>query len=638
MAYVPIANSEAGLSARTKINGIGTGLDTHIGKTGAQAHGLGTVSTQAADDVLISGGSLDGVDITDSAISGGTITTVAISGGTMEDTELTDVIITTPALTGGTIDDTELTDVIITTPALTGGTIEDSTITGVTISGTSTLKPRFVHQKIVGVDGDFLSIKDAVDWFNASATGNTRIMVDAGSYPVSDTVVVDNGDYDLEIQSLGSGLTQFAAATGLHSKPMFEVKSPAHFSGVTFTGTTLATYGTFADEVCIRYTTTSKMTCEVKDFYMYNFYYGIEDKIGTDLFIFNFEMGECLKGIVQNYSTAAITTYLDVEVANFVHCPIGVDLVKATAADFLLTGLMFIHENSTDIGIKYTGGTGNYVLVTTGGFANIISCAYNSVGHGTSGFDFTIARDANVEITACVGIENKNPHGKLNVRDNAAGTTLTNPNTYYKIAGANSKTNILFNTAATAGTFTVTVGPQTTGNIAWNASAATIKTAIEALTNVTTVTVTQITASKEWDVEFITSGEGFLAQSVDVSGLTTTSSVIVSKSFYACKIGLAEDRITFLSEHERDGLMWISGNLQVDGANKTIKVGIRKSGGQIIAPFTVRTNTANQPVSFTLMIYVDGMAKDSYYELVVSGTNGGDVVTVKDLQWMFDTK
>ncbi len=63
MPYTPIANSEAGVSVRTKINGIGTGLDTHAGLSGSQAHALGTISTQSASAVVITGGTIAGVSI-----------------------------------------------------------------------------------------------------------------------------------------------------------------------------------------------------------------------------------------------------------------------------------------------------------------------------------------------------------------------------------------------------------------------------------------------------------------------------------------------------------------------------------------------------------------------------------------------
>lgn len=71
-----------------------------------------------------------------------------------------------------------------------------------------------------------------------------------------------------------------------------------------------------------------------------------------------------------------------------------------------------------------------------------------------------------------------------------------------KYAGVNAIQSIVFDAVGTAGTFTLTVGGVTTATIAYNANVAAIKSAIEALTSVTTVTVTEIIALKEWTVEF----------------------------------------------------------------------------------------------------------------------------------------
>jgi hypothetical protein len=110
-------------------------------------------------------------------------------------------------------------------------------------------------------------------------------------------------------------------------------------------------------------------------------------------------------------------------------------------------------------------------------------------------------------------------------------------------ASATSATEIILDAAATAGTFTITYGSETTAAIAYNASAADIKSALEALTGITTVTVTQVVASKEWWVRFDTATEGFeWTQSVDISGLTTTTAVDVIKSFYNCKVTMDQKR------------------------------------------------------------------------------------------------
>jgi hypothetical protein len=58
MAYINIENGDSGLVARGIINGIGSNLDGHIGLSGSDIHNLGTISTQSASSVNITGGSL----------------------------------------------------------------------------------------------------------------------------------------------------------------------------------------------------------------------------------------------------------------------------------------------------------------------------------------------------------------------------------------------------------------------------------------------------------------------------------------------------------------------------------------------------------------------------------------------------
>ncbi len=77
----------------------------------------------------------------------------------------------------------------------------------------------------------------------------------------------------------------------------------------------------------------------------------------------------------------------------------------------------------------------------------------------------------------------------------------------------------LSGTTATGGTFTLTFDEETTGTIAYNASAATIKSALELLSTVNTVTVT---GSGPWSVEFTGThaGTNVSLMTIDVSNLT----------------------------------------------------------------------------------------------------------------------
>ncbi len=90
-------------------------------------------------------------------------------------------------------------------------------------------------------------------------------------------------------------------------------------------------------------------------------------------------------------------------------------------------------------------------------------------------------------------------------------------------SGNNEKQVItLSGTAATGGTFTLSFGGQTTGNIAYNASAATVETAFEALSSVGSGNCTVSGSAGAWTIEFTGSlaGTNVALVTINVSNLT----------------------------------------------------------------------------------------------------------------------
>lgn len=474
-------------------------------------------------------------------------------------------------------------------------------------------KSRLNKRLYVGAKGNYATIKEAVDWFNANADSDYEILLDAGDHAVADTITV-NGSYHLQIRGLGSAITHLNAATGLTNKPMFNFKSSCDLNKISCYGSTLASYGTQAGENCVTFDTTDSLYSEITDIFIDTFKIGVADLIGAEIFMFNFVVANCAIGYQVNYSTAAVSSLTDLEVGNFENCDIGVDLLKATEDAFVIDSLVFINPVG-GISVKYTGGAGNYIYTDP---AKINNCSYNFVGELFSGFDFAEAtgRDANIELMNNIGEENKTPHAKINVVDNASGTTAVATGTYYKAAFTNGVT-------------------------------------------------------------------------------------------YACKIALDNGKMTFLSDHPRDGMMWVFGNLSVNQTNRNVTVGMRKSlnissvtgngslvtvvtatkhhlktgaivqmlgwtggtgtwdgtrsitvvdsttftytangngtaaggtAGAIMSPFTVRTATSGQPYGFGLVVYADGMAKSEDYELYLTSSTNGDVVTVQDVNWLLDTR
>ena len=491
----------------------------------------------------------------------------------------------------------------------------------------------------VGASGRYATLKAAVDYFNASATSDMEILLDAGHHLIADTVTVYNATYSLQIRGLGSAVTFLDAATGLTGKPMFIIRSDCDINKVTATGSTLASYGTATSENFIDYTDTGVYS-EVTDIFIDTFKIGLYDSAGIGIFLFNFGVISCGAGVKVNHPRSGS---IDVEVGNFELCPVGIDLVTAALTEDIYISAVYFINASAGVGVAYAGAA-----VVYGRFA-IVNCNWNEVGSFWTGFDFerTDARDGNIVLRYNVGEEDKTPHAKINVVDNAIATSHGNAGVYGRVAGINSKFGIVFNLAATAGTFTVTVDGQTTAGIAYDASAAAIKAAIEALSNVTTVTVVQLVASKSWTVEFIdtealapSQTKGFCPFSVSVAGLTTTTSVVVTPSFYTVKMTLEEAAMKFQPTHKQDAVMWINGNIMHSNSNRNINIAIAKNGTTaVVSPFTVRITTNNIPYAFGLVVYIDDIAKDDIYYLVACNVgNNNETSIVQDLTWYMQTR
>lgn len=496
------------------------------------------------------------------------------------------------------------------------------------------------NQILVGPTGHFSTLKAAVDFFNSEGDTNTEILLDAGMHDVADTITINNGSFDLRIDGLGSGISYLQAKTGLTGKPMFNVKSNCDISKITCIGSTLASYGTLVNENCVTFDTTTGIYSEITDIFIDTFKIGIADLIGVDFFLFNFGIIACETGTLVDYATLAIpTTNADIETGNYEHCTTGISLKRALKSNFSILNIIFKHlANPPATAILYDGTT-----FLTGEICNIFSCTYNNRGTFLSGFDFARAdgRDANIEVTGNVGVEEESPHAKINVVDNTVTTTIALANAYQKLLGVNSKTSIIFDVAGSSGHFHITVGAETTAPIAWDANVGTIKSALEALSNVGTVTVTTVVARKEWTVEFLTDGEGWVNYpfSFDISALVGPATATASYSYYTGKFGVANNRLTFLSLHKRDGCMWVTGNISVNQTNRNLNVGIKKNGtGNIICPFTVRTATSNVAYPFSIVVYLEDIVSTDYFEVWVTCTTTDDVVRLWDLNLLFTTR
>ena len=486
------------------------------------------------------------------------------------------------------------------------------TIGSTGIAGTDKLSNRI----FVGAAGDYATLKLAVDWFNASATEDTQIIVDAGHHNIAATVHVHSvNNKNLRIQGLGSNVTFLDAATGLATFPMFDIVTATDISSLTCDGSALGSYGTGTGENCFNFATTASLYSEITDIIINKFKIGMADTIGTDIFVFNFVVSNCGKGVSQNHATAATDTMLDLEVGNFELCTVGIDLLKASSASFIFSHLVFLHA-ATETAILYTGGAGNYVLDSAGGTQSIIGCSYNVVGTFISGFDFTIARDSNVELTANIGEEDGAPHAKINTLANVSTTTITTAGLYYKLAFSNGFTY--------ASKFTLADGKMTflsknrrdgriwlSGNLSEANNGRTAKVAIRRNVVVSGVsgngTIVTVTST----------GNHNLSSGTSVQMLGWTGGTGTWNGVYTITVtGLTT--FTYLS----------SGNGVPTGG----------TAGEIISPMNVRCTTSGIAYPFSIVAYIEDVSLNDYYDLYATSSTNGDVITLSEINWLFDTR
>lgn len=297
------------------------------------------------------------------------------------------------------------------------------------INGTLTYVGKLMHRIVVSPSGSFTTLKDAVDYFNASAASDTEILLDAGIHLITDTVTVNNSSYSLQIRGLSYGVTALHAATGLTNKPMFNIRSHCDINKITASGASLLNYGTAPTENFINFDTTNAIYSEVTDIFIDTFNIAIYDTAGTNIFIFNFAMSDCTTAGIR-INTANSNAYLDCEVGSFANNAISIDLLKANTGGFLIDTSTF-NNSSGQTSIKYTGGAGNYI---NAGVCQITGCSYNGVGTFITGFDFslTTGRDANIIVMYNTGEENKNPHAKINVLNNSSSVVIPGNNIFIK--------------------------------------------------------------------------------------------------------------------------------------------------------------------------------------------------------------
>lgn len=496
----------------------------------------------------------------------------------------------------------------------------------------------------VSISGSFKSIHEVLAFLHEHMAAPSVVRLGGGVYTINHTETI-NLPYALDFRGFSYITTLIQAATGLANTPMFRCLSDVSFEALRIDGTTLAGYGANPGEDCIRYVGT-KTYNELRNFAITGFYDAIVDSSDNEIWINEGDItGATSSGLKITGSEDSVRVRMIA--TDFINCDKGIWLLKGAKSYINIDGgCAFRGGTINDTGIVYVPST---FTNTTAGY--ITGTEWNLLGTYLGGFDFTRpdGRDAIWFVESNAGLESKTPHAKINVVNNTTATTITTTNTYYR-ANVNNTVTITFDAAATGGTFTMTIGDQTTGAIAYNANSATmatnIKTAIDALSNVTAVTVTSVIAQREFTILYTTAGEGWVKHLATISSLTSVTNYTLKGNTYSCKFKIESNRVTYLAINSRDIFGSISLNLICSNANRNADIALAHySSGNVLKGYyglmtgVVVGTTSTTPTSITTNFYVPDAVQGDYIEIHLSkGSNAGETLTLQDLNWYIDSK
>lgn len=124
------------------------------------------------------------------------------------------------------------------------------------------------------------------------------------------------------------------------------------------------------------------------------------------------------------------------------------------------------------------------------------------------------------------------------------------------------------------------------------------------------------------------------ATSISTSGTYVVASYTNDANAYKCKWTLADNKMTYQSDHEADVVMNIAGSIEANFQPATISIAILKNGtGSPISPMTVYAKSSGEPVAFAMVAYLDDVSAGDYYQIIVTANGNSKTVTVKYLNW-----
>ncbi len=281
----------------------------------------------------------------------------------------------------------------------------------------------------VSPDGSFTTIAEVIGFLNLHMSGPAIIRLGGGTHQIAASQTI-NLPYPVTFQGLSFGETEIDATPGVSGSPLFICQTECYFKMLS-----IKAYSDASGNDAIRLTGSGTYH-EIKDVYFVGFNKGIVSTSNNDLWVFDVDFEDCTGAGIEIAAGTETGGSFKISESDFLQCGKGINLLSGVSETVSILNCTFYNTISgSDIGILYSPDT-----FTSFNSIFITNNAWNNQGTFFSGFDFARpdGRDANVFQSGNAGAENKNPHSKINVNNNASTTTVTTAGTFYKANWTNT--------------------------------------------------------------------------------------------------------------------------------------------------------------------------------------------------------
>lgn len=137
---------------------------------------------------------------------------------------------------------------------------------------------------------------------------------------------------------------------------------------------------------------------------------------------------------------------------------------------------------------------------------------------------------------------------------------------------------------------------------------------------------------------------------ISVSNNTLVTNLTLANTYYKANwvntdstnslMGLNGNRVTYLSTHPKDLVVYITGNLFNNSRKSNITIGLVKNGNTsvVYGATSLYVPTITDPFQFGTVIYLKNVSKNDYFELYCKSDGAGDAIVFKDVQWLTESK